>query len=311
MEKSARVYIAGHTGMVGSAIKRQLEKEKYSRIITKTSQELDLANQQATEAFFVEEKPEYVFLCAARVGGIHANATFPAEFITQNLKIQANVITAAWKANVKKLIFFGSSCMYPKECPQPMKEESLLTGKLEPTNEACAIAKIAGWQMCKAYNKQYKTNFVTVIPTNLYGPNDQFDALNAHLIPALITKFHHAKKNGDKEVTVWGTGKPLRDFLYVDDATEAVIIIMKKDTTKETNEIINIGSGKDFTVKEIVEITKECVGFSGKMVWDTTKPDGVYRKLLDASRITELGWKPRIELREGIQKTYEWFVKNR
>lgn len=307
MEKNANIFIAGHRGLVGSAILRKLKSSGYENFILKTSKELDLTRQSDVEKFFMEERPEYVFLAAAKVGGILANSTYPAEFIYKNLMIQSNVIHSSYLSNVKKLLFLGSSCIYPRECPQPMKEEYLLSGYLEKTNEPYAIAKIAGIKMCQSYNRQYGTNYISVMPTNLYGPGDNFDLNNSHVIPALIRKFHEAKEFKKEFVTVWGTGKPYREFLHVDDLADACIFLMNK---YNESEIINIGTGSDITIKELVELIKEITEFQGEVIWDTKKPDGTPRKLLDISRISALGWKPKIGLREGIKETYKWYIEN-
>jgi len=307
MNKDSKIYIAGHLGLVGSAIKRNLEANGYNNIITRTRKELDLLNQKDVADFFEEEKPEYVFLAAAKVGGIHANNTYPAEFIYQNLQIENNIIHNSFLNKVKKLLFLGSSCIYPKMCPQPIKEEYLLTGELEPTNEAYAVAKIAGITMCKSYNKQYGTNYISVMPTNLYGPNDNFHPENSHVMPALIRRFHEAKVNKSKEVVVWGTGSPMREFLHVDDLADACIFLMNNYSDSE---IVNIGTGVDVTIKELAETVKEVSGFEGDLTWDTTKPDGTPRKLLDVSRLHNLGWKHKIELKEGIIDAYKWYLDN-
>ncbi|MDI3546997.1 MAG: GDP-L-fucose synthase [Halanaerobiales bacterium] len=304
MNKDDKIYVAGHRGLVGSAIMRKLKKEGYSNLLFRTSSELDLRRQAEVEDFFAKEKPDYVFLAAAKVGGIKANDRYSAEFIYDNIMIQSNVIEAAYRNNVKKLLFLGSSCIYPKYAKQPMKEEYLLDGKLEPTNEAYAIAKIAGLKMCQHYNKQYGTNFISVMPTNLYGPNDNFNLETSHVFPALIRKFHEAKVNNKDEVVIWGTGKPRREFLHVDDLADAVVYLMNN---YDGSEIINIGTGKDISIRELTQLIKEIVGFEGKIVNDTSKPDGTPRKLLDVSKLNELGWKARIDLREGIKMTYEWY----
>ncbi|TDX58917.1 GDP-L-fucose synthase [Orenia marismortui] len=304
MEKDAKIYVAGHRGLVGSAIIRRLKKEGYQNLIYRTSSELDLRRQKEVEEFFAEEKPDYIFLAAAKVGGIQANNIYSGEFIYDNLMIQSNVIEAAYRNNVKKLMFLGSSCIYPKYCPQPMKEEYLLSGKLEQTNEAYAIAKIAGIKMCQHYNKQYGTNFISAMPTNLYGPNDNFDLKTSHVMPALIRKFHEAKINDKGKVVIWGTGKPRREFLHVDDLADAVIYLMNN---YNGNQILNIGVGKDISIQELAELIKDIVGFEGEIVNDTSKPDGTPRKLLDVSRLNELGWKADISLRDGIKSTYEWY----
>ncbi|AKJ38891.1 GDP-L-fucose synthase [Methanosarcina barkeri] len=307
MEKESKIYVAGHRGLVGSALKRKLESKSYTNLIFRTHKELDLTNQQAVNEFFEQEKPEYVFLAAAKVGGILANSTYPAEFIYENLMIESNIIHAAYKYGVKKLLFLGSSCIYPKLAPQPLKEEYLLTGSLEETNEAYAISKIAGIRLCKHYNQQYGTNFISVMPTNLYGPNDNFDLETSHVMPALIRKFHEAKVNNKPEVVVWGTGKPLREFMYVDDMADACVFLMENYDFSEVGEFVNIGVGEDVTISELVELIKEIVGFEGKINYDTSKPDGTPRKLMDVSRLNGLGWKARISLKDGIKETYEWY----
>ncbi len=304
MEYNSKIYIAGHRGLVGSAILRRLESEGYKNIIHRARKELDLTRQSAVEAFFEKEKPGYVFLAAAKVGGIYANSTYPAEFIYSNLMVQANVINAAHFYGVEKLLFLGSSCIYPRDCPQPMKEEYLLSGYLEPTNEPYAVAKIAGIKMCQSYNRQYGANFISVMPTNLYGPNDNFDLMDSHVLPALIRKFHEAKVNDNPYVEVWGTGNPQREFLYVEDLADACLFLMENYDKKE---IINIGTGEDVTIKELAGIVKEVVGYDGEMHFDRSKPDGTLRKLLDVSRINSLGWQAKTPLREGIKKTYEWY----
>lgn len=307
MEKNAKIYIAGHLGLVGSAIKRKLESLDYVNIITKTREELDLLNQKDTENFFLKEKPEYVFLAAAKVGGIMANKTYPADFAYENLQVQNNVIYNAHKNGVKKLLFLGSSCIYPRLAPQPMKEEHFLTGPLEPTNIAYAIAKIAGIITCQSFDKQYNTNFISVMPTNLYGPNDNFSPETSHVLPALIRKIHFAKINNEPNITVWGTGSAKREFLYVDDLASACVFLMDN---YDSQEIINIGTGEDLSIKELAETIKSIVGYQGEINWDTSKPDGMPRKLLDVTRLHDLGWKHTIELDEGIRKTYQWFLNN-
>jgi GDP-L-fucose synthase len=304
MEKNARIYVAGHRGMVGSAIVRQLEQQGYSHVITRTSSELDLRNQQAVQTFFAESKPEYVFLAAAKVGGIHANNVYRAEFLYDNLMIETNIIDAAYRTNCKKLLFLGSSCIYPKMAEQPLKEESLLSGFLEPTNEPYAIAKIAGIKLCEAYRDQYGCNFISGMPTNLYGPNDNYDLQNSHVLPALIRKFHTAKVNGESEVEVWGTGSPLREFLHVDDLAEACMHLMLHYNEKL---FVNIGTGEDLSIKALAEMVKEITGFEGTIRWNTEKPDGTPRKLMDVSRIQASGWKYRISLHDGISSVYEDF----
>jgi len=306
MDKNSKIYIAGHTGLVGSAILRKLESEGYSKIILKTRKELDLTNQKMVFDFFESERPEYVFVAAAKVGGIHANSTFPAEFIYQNIMIQSNIIHASYLYKVKKLLFLGSSCIYPKLCPQPIKEEYLLSGPLEPTNEAYSIAKIAGLEMCKFYKRQYGCNFISAMPTNLYGINDNFELNTSHALPALIRKFHEAKIQGKEKVTIWGSGKPRREFLYVDDLADALLFLM--DNYDEEIHI-NIGSGKDVEIEELARTIAKIVGFDGDIEHDYTKPDGTPRKLLDVSRINQLGWKYKTELDEGIKLTYDWFTK--
>jgi GDP-L-fucose synthase len=310
MEKNSKVYVAGHRGLVGSAIMRKLESKSYKNIICRTHKELDLTDQQAVNEFFVSEKPEYVFLAAAKVGGIFANDTYPAEFIYDNLMIETNVINAAYKYGVKKLLFLGSSCIYPKFASQPMKEEYLLTGELEPTNEAYAIAKIAGIRLCKHYNQQYGTNFISVMPTNLYGPNDNFDLQTSHVMPALIRKFHEAKINNEPKVVIWGTGKTRREFLHVDDIADACVYLMDNFNAEDIGEFVNIGVGKDVSIAELAETIRDIVGFEGEVVYDTSKPDGTPRKLLDVSLLNSLGWKHSIDLKEGIKNTFEWYVKH-
>lgn len=304
MNKDSKIYLAGHRGLVGSAIHRKLKKEGYTNIITKTHKELDLTNQKETQEFFEKEKPEYVFLAAAKVGGIVANDTYPADFIYINQMIQNNVIKASYDNKVKKLLFLGSSCIYPKMAPQPIKEEYLLTGELEKTNEAYAIAKISGLKMTEFFNKQYGTNYISVMPTNLYGPNDNFDLKTSHVLPALIRKIHEAKENNSEFVEIWGTGKPMREFLHVDDLADAVVYLMNN---YNENKPINIGTGKDITIKELAELIKDVVGYKGELKFDISKPDGTPRKLLDVSRLHNAGWKHKISLREGIKNTYEWF----
>ncbi len=308
MLKTAKIFVAGSRGMVGSAIVRNLEENGFTNIITKSSKELDLRNQQAVFEFFETEKPEYVFLAAAKVGGIHANSTYPAEFIYDNMMIQNNVIHAAYLNKVEKLFFLGSSCIYPKLAPQPLKEEYLLTGALEPTNEAYAIAKISGLKMCEFYKKQYGCNFISAMPTNLYGINDNFNLQNSHVLPALLRKFIEAKQNNASEVVVWGSGTPMREFLFVDDLAEACVFLMQNYNEAET---VNIGTGEDVTIKELAETIKNTVGFEGELVFDTTKPDGTPRKLLDVSKINNLGWKHKVNLQEGIEKTLDWVIQNK
>ncbi|WP_278600655.1 GDP-L-fucose synthase family protein [Clostridium tertium] len=307
MNKDSKIYVAGHRGLVGSAIVRELKKKGCTNIIGKTHKELDLMDALAVENFFKEERPEYVFLAAAKVGGIYANSTYPADFIFENLQIQNNVIGNAYKYGVKKLMFLGSSCIYPKMCPQPIKEEYLLSGYLEETNEAYALAKIAGLKMCQYFNKQYGTNFISVMPTNLYGPYDNFHPEHSHVMPALIRRFHEAKVNGAKEVVVWGSGKPLREFLYSEDMADACIYLMEK---YEGNDFFNIGTGKEITIKALAELIKEVVGYEGEIVWDSSKPDGTPRKLLDVSRLESQGWKYKMELKDGVKEAYEWYLEN-
>jgi GDP-L-fucose synthase len=312
MEKNSKIYIAGHKGLVGSALVRKLENQGYSNIITKNHSQLDLIDQKAVEQFFNEEKPDYVFLAAAKVGGILANDTYPAEFIYDNLMIQNNVIHNSYKSGVKRLLFLGSSCIYPKHCPQPMKEEHLLTGPLEPTNSPYAVAKIAGIEMCWSYNRQYGTTFIPVMPTNLYGPNDNFDLETSHVMPALIRKFHEAKINNDKSVTIWGTGTPRREFLHVDDMADACVFLMNSENEtllKDKKPLFNIGTGKDISISELAELIKDITGFDGDIVYDKTKPDGTPQKLLDVSKIKALNWSPASKLDSGISGTYNWFKK--
>jgi GDP-L-fucose synthase len=353
MERTARIYIAGHNGLVGSALLRKLRAEDYTHLITRTHDDLDLTRQAEVEAFFEDERPEYVFVAAAKVGGIWANNTYPADFIYRNLAIQTNVIHAAWKTEVKGLLFLGSSCIYPRDCPQPMKEEYLLTGPLEVTNEPYAVAKIAGVKMCQFYNRQYGTNFMSVMPTNLYGPNDNFNLETSHVLPALIRKFHLAKlaaegnweaikKNesrfgsipddlrtalgltpdisqlthGSPQVILWGSGSPRREFLHVDDLADACLFLIENfsasdlETRDLPNSLVNIGCGKDMTIKELALLIKEIVGFEGEISFDRAKPDGTPQKLLDISTMKALGWSPRISLRDGIRQTYEWHLEN-
>jgi GDP-L-fucose synthase len=312
MDKGAKIYIAGHRGLVGSAILRKLQAEGYGNFVLRTHRELDLEIQKEVWGFFEKERPEYVFLAAARVGGIMANNTWPADFIYNNLLIQVNVIKASHICGVKKLLFLGSSCIYPKLCPQPMKEEYLLSGPLEPTNEPYAVAKIAGIKLCQSYNRQYGTNYISVMPTNLYGPHDNFDLNSSHVLPAMIRKFHDAKvkmqegqAEGKHQVVLWGTGSPYREFLHVDDLADACVFLMHN---YDGSEIVNIGTGKDITIKELAEMVKKVVGFQGEVVWDPSKPDGTPRKLLDVGKLASLGWKPKIDLEEGIRTTYEWYL---
>jgi len=305
--RDSKIFVAGHGGLVGSAIVRRLQKEGCRNIITRTSKELDLTRQADVEKFFESEKPEFVFLAAAKVGGIHANNTYPADFIHVNLMIQCNVIHAAYRFGAKKLLFLGSSCIYPKLAPQPMKEEYLLTGELEPTNAPYAVAKIAGITECQAYNRQYGTDFISVMPTNLYGDGDNFDLQNSHVLPALIRKFHEAKVSESPSVTVWGTGMAKREFLHVDDMADACVFLMN---SYSGSEIINIGTGEDVSISEAVHIVCDVVGFEGNIIFDTTYPDGTPRKLLDVSRLHALGWRHSICLKEGLENTYRWYSDN-
>jgi len=316
MNLNSKVYVAGHNGMAGSAIVRHLSAKGYSNLLLKNRKELDLTRQADVEQFFEMEKPEYVFLAAAKVGGILANHTYPADFIFQNLTIETHILDAAYRHGVKRLLFLGSSCIYPKECPQPMKEEYLLSGYLEPTNEPYAIAKIAGIKMCEAYNRQYGTQFLSIMPTNLYGQGDNFDLQTSHVLPALVRKFHegHEQKT---PVTIWGTGRPQRELLYIDDCAEACVFLMNLPVDSysqlllhEAGPIINVGTGEGLTICELVEMIKQIVGFEGQIQWDTTKPDGTMKKVLDISRLQNLGWKPRISLKEGIQKTYDCYCQS-
>lgn len=305
MKKEDKVYVAGHNGMVGSSIVRKLEREGFTNIITRSSKELNLIDQAAVAAFFEETKPDYVFLAAAKVGGIQANNTYKGDFLYDNLMIQTNVIHAAHAHQVKKLLFLGSSCIYPKFAHQPISEDSLLTGTLEPTNEPYAIAKIAGIKLCDAYRDQYGVNFISAMPTNLYGPNDNYDLQNSHVLPAMIRKFHEAKLNGGKEVVIWGTGKPMREFLYVDDLAEACYFLMENYNQPGA---INVGTGSDITIEDLAYLVKRVVGFEGELVFDTSKPDGTPKKQLDVSKINKLGWQAKIDLEEGIQLAYESFL---
>lgn len=307
MDVESKIYIAGHSGMVGSAIKRKLMEMGFKNLIFRNSSELNLEDQKAAEEFFRKERPEYIFDAAAKVGGIHANNTYRAEFIYRNLQIQNNLIHFSWKSGVKKLLFLASNCVYPRDCQQPIKESYLLSGHLEPTNQPFAIAKIAGIEMCQSYNQQYGTNFISVVAANSYGINDKYDLLNSHLIPSLILKFHEAKASNNPGVVIWGTGKPRREALYVDDLAEACIFLMKEYNSPE---IINIGTGKDRTIREIAEIIKKVVGFDGEIRFDITKPDGMSRKLLDVSKINSFGWKAKTDLEEGVKLTYEWFINS-
>lgn len=305
MNKDSKIYVAGHRGLVGSALVRALQAQGFSNLIQKTRAELDLLDQKKVAAFFRKEKPEYVFLAAAKVGGILANKTYPAEFIYENLTVQTNVIEAAHQNRVAKLLFLGSSCIYPRMAVQPMKEEYLLSGELEPTNRAYAIAKIAGIVTCQAYAEEYGANFISVMPTNLYGQNDNFDLENSHVLPALIRKFHDAKRGKKKEVVLWGTGAPLREFLHVDDLADACLFLMR---AYDDSSIINVGTGEDISVKALAELVKKITNFKGEISWDQSKPDGMPRKLLDVTKIHSLGWRHSISLTEGIRRTYEWYT---
>jgi len=305
MNKEAKIYIAGHRGMVGSAIARKLSALGYTNLITRTHAELDLTDQSAVTRFFAEEKPEYAYIAAAKVGGIHANNTYRAEFIYQNLVMEANIVHAAWQAGVQRLLFLGSSCIYPRDCAQPIKEEYLLTGPLEPTNEPYAIAKIAGIKLCESYNRQYGTHYVSAMPTNLYGPNDNYDLDNSHVLPALIRKAHEAKVSGASELVVWGSGKPMREFLYVDDMADACVFLMESGIEEG---LFNVGTGTDVTIRELALAVIDIVGFMGSIVFDDSKPDGTPRKLLNVDRMRDLGWQAKISLRTGIAKAYEDFL---
>lgn len=306
MNKSTRIYLAGHRGLVGSAVLQRLQADGYEHIITRTHAELDLINQQSVNAFFATERPEYVILAAAKVGGIHANSQYPADFIRDNLLLQTHVIDAAYRNGVEKLLFLGSSCIYPKQAPQPMSEDCLLTSPLEPTNEWYAIAKIAGLKMCQAYRQQYGFNAISLMPTNLYGPGDNFHLENAHVLPALLHKFHRAKEQKDRSITLWGTGKPRREFLHVDDLADAVCFLL---CNYDDEAIINVGVGHDLSIAELAELVRTTVGFEGEINFDTSKPDGTARKLLDVSRLKQLGWTAKIELPDGVTDTYRWFLQ--
>jgi GDP-L-fucose synthase len=323
MNKDGRIYVAGHRGMVGSAVVRRLNTEGFGNIVTRTHAELDLTRQAEVERFFQMEKPEYVFVAAARVGGILANSTYPAEFICENLQIQTNLINCAFQAGVKKLLFLGSSCIYPRDCPQPMREEHLLTGPLEPTNEAYAVAKIAGIQMCRFYHRQYGAEFLSVMPCNLYGPGDSFDLQNSHVLPALIRKFHEAKTGsrsskvggqrteGPEAVTIWGTGSPLREFMHVDDLADACVFAMSnisaKDIYGQGVSHLNVGAGEEISIRDLALLIRDIVGFKGKITHDLTKPDGMPRKLLDVSRLRAYGWRHKTSLEQGIRQVYNWY----
>ena len=307
MEHHNKIYVAGHAGLVGSAIVRKLKKEGFHNIITRTHKELDLTNQQAVDEFFLNEKPEYVCLAAAKVGGIHANSTAPADFIHINLAIETNVIHSAFINHVKKLEFIGSGCVYPREVPQPIKEEYLLTGPLEKTNEAYALAKIAGLKMCEFYNRQYDTDFISVMPCNLYGPGDHYNSLSSHVMPALIKKFHEAKMKGKDNVSVWGTGTAMREFLHIDDIADACVFLMNNYSG---NECVNIGCGEDLPIRELADLISNIVGYKGNIVYDSSMPDGTPKKLLDSSKLFGMGWKPKISLEEGLKETYKDYIEN-
>ena len=307
MNKSDKIFVAGHLGMLGSAMMRRLQSEGFSNIVTRDRSELDLADESAVAKFLATERPAIVIVAAARVGGIKANNDFPVEFLLENLGIQNNVIRSAYESGVRKLLFVGSACIYPKFAPQPIPETSLLDGPLEPTNEAYAIAKIAGIKLCQAYSREYGANFISAMPTNLYGPNDNFDLETSHVLPALMRKAHEAKVRKDQKLVVWGTGKPRREFLHVDDLASACVLILEK---YDSPEIINLGCGEDISIRELAELICDVVGFEGELAWDTTKPDGTPRRLLDVTKLRALGWKPAIPLRDGIARTYEWFRAN-
>lgn len=318
MDKNARIYVAGHRGLAGSAIVRRLQSSGYTNLVTRTHGELDLCDQRAVQAFFAAEHPEYVFLAAAKVGGIVANSSYPADFIHDNLAIQTNVIHEAYRANATRLLFLGSTCIYPKLAPQPLREEYLLTGPLEPTNDAYAVAKIAGITMCRSYNRQYGTKFLAAMPTNLYGPNDNFDLTSSHVLPALLRKFHEAKVRGDREVVVWGSGTPLREFLHVDDLADASVALMAlpdntfnellADATAPA--LINVGTGEEISIRDLALMIKHVVGFTGELRFDSEKPDGTPRKLTDVSRLHRLGWRHAMSLENGLRTTYSWFMEN-
>jgi GDP-L-fucose synthase len=307
MDKSKKIFVAGHRGMVGSALIRRLESEGFSNLLVRDRPELDLRDESAVAKFFAEEKPAVVILAAAKVGGIKANNDYPVEFLLENLRIQNNVIHAAYESGARKLLFLGSSCIYPKFAPQPIPETALLSGPLEPTNEAYAIAKIAGIKLCQAYFREYAANFISVMPTNLYGPNDNFDLETSHVLAALLRKAHEAKRRKDSKLIVWGSGKPRREFLHVDDFASACVLLLQK---YDSPEIINVGCGEDISISELAKLICDVVGFDGDLAWDATKPDGTPRKLLDVTKLRALGWKPSIPLRDGIARTYEWFLAN-
>lgn len=307
MDTQSKIFVAGSRGLVGSALVRTLQAQGYKNLVLRSSQELDLRNQAAVDDFFAQEKPDYIFLAAAKVGGIQANNTYRADFLYENLMIEANIIHSAYRYGAEKLLFLGSSCIYPKLCPQPMKEEYLLTGFLEQTNEPYAIAKIAGLKLCENYCRQYGVNFISAMPTNLYGLNDNFDLANSHVLPALMRKFHEAKVNGDPTVTVWGTGTPLREFLYVDDLADALVFLMN---TYNEVDFVNVGTGQEVSIKELALTMKAVVGYEGELVFDATKPDGTPRKLLDVSRLNAAGWQAKTDLKTGIEQTYGWFLQS-
>jgi GDP-L-fucose synthase len=307
MTPESRVYVAGHRGLVGSAIWRELQRQSFRQLIGRTRTELDLLDTNAVERFFLDQRPEFVFVAAAKVGGIKANNSHPAEFLFENLQIQNNLIHGAWRAEVKKLLFLGSSCIYPKQAPQPLKEDYLLTGPLEPTNQWYAVAKIAGIKLCQAYRRQYGCDFVSAMPTNMYGPNDNYDLETSHVLPALIRKFHEAKTAGAPTVTCWGTGTPRREFLYADDLARACVFLMRNYSEEQ---FINVGFGSDISIRELADLVKRIVGFEGEVLWDTTKPDGTPRKLMDSSRVFALGWKPKTDLETGIRFAYEDFIRS-
>lgn len=307
MNRNSKIYIAGHNGMAGSAIHRALKIAGYNNFVYRRSRELDLKNQQATMDFFEKEKPDVVVLAAAKVGGIMANIEAPATFLYDNLMIQSNVIDSAYKCGVKKLLFLGSSCIYPRDCSQPMKEEYLMDGKVEPTNEGYAIAKIAGMKLCEMYNQQYGTDYISVMPCNLYGYNDNFDRMRSHVVPATIRKFHEAKMNGNKEVVIWGTGNARRELLFADDMADACVFLLEN---YDGNDFFNVGTGMDVSITELSEMVADIVGFDGEMVYDTTKPDGMPQKLMDCSKLAEKGWTYKTELKEGLRKTYQWYLDN-
>jgi GDP-L-fucose synthase len=305
MNENSRIYVAGHNGLVGSAIWRELQRQGFKNLIGRRQREVNLLDAVAVRKFFAETKPEFIFFAAAKVGGIHANSTQPAEFLFENLQIQNNLVHTAHQTGVRKLLFLGSSCIYPKLAPQPLKEEYLLTGELEPTNQWYAVAKIAGIKMCEAYRRQYGCDFISAMPTNMYGPNDNYDLQTSHVLPAFIRKFHDAKINSDANVTCWGTGTPLREFLYADDLASACVFLMQNYSEEQ---FINVGSGSEITIRELAELVKRIIGFSGEIVWDKSKPDGTPRKLMDSSRLFALGWKPKVDLETGIRLAYEDFL---